>query len=152
MSLWFLSQGWFHAWIEFPLSILHHTPFTTTHEAWILHHIKLRLCPNWASKKYIVGKYLVLKTWVTIVSWFVINLKSFFPNMTRLKAYSCRNLIPPFFFFIVILFQLSQLILFLCWLLSPTKKNSSSFAIHIVEWRGVNRHSYNKLKLIEQQI
>ncbi|KAG5024964.1 hypothetical protein JHK82_020865 [Glycine max] len=50
-------------------------------------------------------------------TWLAINLQPCFPNMAKLKACKCLNLIPSSSFFIVILSQFSWLMPLLCCLL-----------------------------------
>jgi len=79
------SQGLLQTLMEFSLPNLHLVPWsTTTREVKILHQTKLRLCPRWASMKFLDGKYFSLKTSETTISWLVINL------MKMLKAHSSK--------------------------------------------------------------
>lgn len=120
--------GWFQILIDCEFPILYLFPWlTTTYEACILHHIKLGLCPSWASKKFPFGKYFALRTFVTVVSLLVINLQPCCPIMTRLKAWRCLKPKPPNSFFIDSFSHLIQLMPWEDWLLLPPPKRIHHF-------------------------
>lgn len=84
-------------------AFFHHYPWsmdTMPNITWIV--------PNRVSIKFPFGKYLVFKTFETIVSWLVKNFQPYFPSMVKLKAWRYLNSIPPSSFFIVIFFQFNQ--------------------------------------------